>query len=140
MANAWNNYIDTIIAHSKDPQGNCHIDRIAIFSLDGGQLWTDNTHANHFNIQPEESNKLARSMLTKNFEELQMNGFRIDGMKYRFLKEDDKMVCFKSGVEGATFYASKSAILGAHCPEGSQQGYANKACSIIAEYLESMNM
>merc|ERR1712168_1676238 len=122
MANAWNTYIDTVIAHSKDPQGALHIDQVTIFSLDGGQLWTDHTHPNHFNIKPEESKILAKCMLSKNCEELHINGLHLNGVRYRFVKHEDK-----------------TAILGSHCPQGSQQGYANKACAVIAEYLESVN-
>ena len=62
--------------------------------------------------------------------------------RYQFLRElDGKTVYAKKKGNGAiTLQASKTAIVIAHCPEGSQQGNLNKAVGVIAEYLESLNM
>lgn len=70
------------------------------------------------------------------------NGVRLEGLKYQFLREEDnKLVLAKKKGSGAlTLQASKTAIVIAHCGEGSQQGNLNKAVGVIADYLESMNM
>lgn len=70
------------------------------------------------------------------------NGVHIGGTKYNFLREEEgKLVLAKRKGEGAiTLQASKTAIVLAHCPEGSQHGNLNKAVGVIAEYLESLGM
>ena len=70
------------------------------------------------------------------------SGIRLEGTKYNFLREEDKkMVYGKKKSEGAiTLQKSKTAIVIAHCPEGSQQGNLNKGVGVIADYLESMSM
>lgn len=70
------------------------------------------------------------------------SGVWVVGVKYQFLREEDKKVVYaKKKEEGAiTMQASKTAIVIGHCPEGSQQGNLNKGVAVIAEYLESMNM
>lgn len=69
-------------------------------------------------------------------------GVHLNGIKYQFLREEDsKVVLAKKKEQGSiTLQCSKTAIVIAHCPEGSQQGCCNKAVSVIAEYLEGMNM
>ena len=64
------------------------------------------------------------------------------GIKFQFLREEDgKLALAKKKGEGAiTLQASKTAIVVGHCAEGSQQGNLNKGVSVIAEYLESLNM
>ena len=69
-------------------------------------------------------------------------GVFCEGTKYQFLREEDKKTVYakKKGNGAITLQASKTAIVIAHCPEGSQQGNLNKAVGVIAEYLESLNM
>ena len=69
-------------------------------------------------------------------------GVHLAGIKYQFLREEDqKVVLAKKKEHGSvTLQSSKTAIVIAHCPEGSQQGSCNKAVSVIADYLEGMNM
>ena len=69
-------------------------------------------------------------------------GIHAEGQKYQFLRvEDDKVVLGKKkGLGAITLQASKTAIVIAHTPEGSQQGNCNKGVGVIADYLESMNM
>lgn len=69
-------------------------------------------------------------------------GVWLEKQKYRFLREEDGKVVYAKlkGSGGITLQASKTAIVIAHCPEGSQQGNANKGTGVIAEYLESLNM
>ena len=85
---------------------------------------------------------IGRCFKSKDFSTFMTSGVRIEGLKYQFLRvEDDKIVYAKKRGEGAvTLQASKTAIVIAHCPEGSQQGNTNKGVGVIAEYLESMNM
>ena len=70
------------------------------------------------------------------------SGIYAEGEKYQFLREEDgKLVLAKKkGLGAITFQSSKTAIVIGHCPEGGQQGCTNKGVSVIAEYLESMNM
>ena len=70
------------------------------------------------------------------------NGICVESYYYIFLRViDDKLVLAKNGGQGAiSMQASKTAIVIAHCPEGSQQGNTNKAVGVIAEYLESLGM
>ena len=69
-------------------------------------------------------------------------GVHAEGVKYQFLREEDKKVVYgkRKGSGAITLQASKTAIVIAHCPEGSQQGNANKGVGVIADYLESLNM
>lgn len=69
------------------------------------------------------------------------SGIMAEGNTYLFLREDDgKIVLGKDRGHGAiTLQASKTAIVIAHTPEGSQQGNCNKGVGVIADYLESMN-
>ena len=70
------------------------------------------------------------------------NGVRAENIKYQFLREEENKIVYakKKGEGSMTMQASKTAIVIAHCPEGSQQGNCNKGVGVIAEYLESLNM
>lgn len=55
--------------------------------------------------------------------------------------EDSKAVYAKLKHNGAiSMQSSKTAVVIAHTPEGRQQGNANKAVAVIADYLESLGM
>ena len=70
------------------------------------------------------------------------DGVYVECQRYQFLRElDGKIVYAKKRYLGSlTLQASKTAIVIAHCPEGSQHGNANKGVGVIAEYLESLGM
>ncbi len=70
------------------------------------------------------------------------NGIKAVALKYQFLREEDKKIVYgkKKGEGALTMQCSKTAIVIAHCPEGSQQGNTNKAVGVIADYLESLGM
>ena len=70
------------------------------------------------------------------------SGIHAEGEKYQFLREEEgKLVLGKKKALGAiTLQSSKTAIVIGHCPEGGQQGNTNKGVTVIADYLESMNM
>ena len=70
------------------------------------------------------------------------SGIRCEETKYQFLREEDKKTVYakKKDSGAVTLQASKTAIVIAHVPEGSQQGNCNKAVAVIAEYLESLGM
>ncbi|WP_395241615.1 profilin, partial [Salmonella sp. s51933] len=108
----------------------------------GGAAWTTAGHANAFQITPAESATIAKALKSKDFTIFQSSGIHIGGLKYQFLRaEEDKLVLGKKKDEGAvTIQSSKTAIVIGHCCEGGQQGMANKAVAVIADYLESMNM
>lgn len=134
--------IDNLIAQSKDASGTCHVDRAAIIGMDGGAPWTTAGHTNAFKLQGDEGANIARCFKSKDFTTFMSSGIRAEGLKYQFLREEEgKLVLAKKKGDGAlTCQASKTAIVIAHCMEGGQQGNANKAAAVIAEYLESLNM
>lgn len=70
------------------------------------------------------------------------NNIRAEGKRYQFLRvEDDKVVVARKKESGGlVIQASKTAVVVAHCPEGSQLGFTNKGVGVIVEYLESLNM
>ena len=70
------------------------------------------------------------------------SGVVVEGIKYQFLKEEDKKIVFakKKGEGALTIQCSITAIVVAHCPEGGQQGNCNKGVGVIAEYLETMGI
>jgi len=82
-------------------------------------------------------------MASKSFDVFQTSGVRIAGVKYQFLRDTDdgKTVLAKKKGEGAiTMMSTKTAVVIAHVEEGKQQGAVNKGVSVIADYLESLNM
>ena len=81
-------------------------------------------------------------MKSKDFTNFQMSGVHCEGVRYMFLKEQDSKIVYakKQGVGATTIQASKTGIVIAFCPEGSQQGNCNKAVNVIVEYLESLGM
>jgi len=139
---SWDSYIDNLVAQSKDSSGTVHVDKAVLFGLDGGALWTSNSHANSLKITPTESANIARCFKNKDFSAFMSSGVIAEGMKYQFLREEDKKIVLakKKGNGALTLQASKTAIVCAHCVEGGQQGNANKAAGVIAEYLESLGM
>ena len=138
---SWDSYIDNLIAQAKDGGGQTHVDKVCIIGLDGAR-WTSDDHSAALQLWPVEAENIARCFKTKDFTVFMTNHVRIEGRNYRFLRElDEKIIyarCKKVG--GVTLQASKTAIVIAHCPEGSQQGNCNKGVAVIAEYLESLGM
>ncbi|NEO35629.1 MAG: DNA primase [Moorea sp. SIOASIH] len=139
---SWDSYIDNLIAQSKDANGTVHVDRASIIGLDGGAKWTTDAHPHALKLNSDESTNIAKIFKSKDFTGFMTGGISIEGQKYQFLREEDgKVVYGKQKDFGAvTLQASKTAIVIGHCPEGGQQGNANKAVAVIAEYLEGMNM
>ncbi|XP_064651878.1 profilin-like [Lineus longissimus] len=139
---SWDSYIDNIIAQSKDAIGTSNVDKACIIGLENGAPWTTSANPNNFELVGSEGPNLAQCMKSKNFTPLQSGGIHLGKTKYQFLREEDgKLVLGKRKECGAvTIQSSKTAIVIAHCPEGGQQGNANKAVSAVAEYLESLNM
>lgn len=91
---------------------------------------------------PTEAANIAKCFKSKDFTLFMSNGVRVEEQKYQFLREEDKKIVYAKfkKVGGVTLQASKTAIVIAHCPEGSQQGNCNKGVAVIAEYLESLGM
>ncbi|XP_033748927.1 profilin-like [Pecten maximus] len=139
---SWDSYIDNLRAYSKDGSGRINADRACIIGLDGGAKWTTDEHPNAFKPDPQECADIASVFKGKNFGLFQTSGIYIEGVKYQFLREEDQKTAMakKKDLGSVTLQASKTAVVIGHCPEGSQQGNLNKAVSIIAEYLESLNM
>ena len=138
---SWDGYIDNIIAQSKDPTGKSHVDRACIIGLDGGAMWTTKDHINSFKISPDEAKTIAKCFKSKDFTDFMISGVHCEGTYCIFLRVDeDKIVLAKCGSGAVTLQASKTAVIVAHCPRDSQQGYANKAVYAVATYLEKMDM
>ena len=96
----------------------------------------------HQQLQGSEGANVARCFKSKDFSAFMTSGVRAEDVKYQFLREEDTKIVYakKKGSGALTLQASKTAIVIAHCPEGSQQGNCNKGVGVIAEYLESLNM
>jgi len=139
---SWDSYLDNLVAQSKDSSGTTHVDRAVIFGIDGGASWTTAGHANAMKISSTESANIARCFKAKDFTAFMSTGVMLEGMKFQFLREEDQKIVMakKKGNGAITMQASKTAIVCAHCMEGGQQGNANKAVGVIAEYLESLGM
>nr|XP_054756650.1 profilin-like [Lytechinus pictus] len=139
---SWDSYIDNLVAQTKDASGTAHCDKACIIGLDGGAQWTTHEHANAYKISPSEGASIAKCFKSKDFTPFMASGVFGDGVKYQFLREEDKKVVFaKKKDHGAiTMQASKTAIVLGHCPEGAQQGNLNKGVGVIAEYLEGLGM
>ena len=139
---SWDSYIDNLIAQSKDGGGQTHVDKACIIGLDGGAKWTSDDHASALKPTPTEAANIAKCFKSKDFTLFMSGGVRVEEQKYQFLREEDKKIVYAKfkKVGGVTLQASKTAIVIAHCPEGSQQGNCNKGVAVIAEYLESLGM
>ncbi|XP_074633282.1 profilin-like isoform X1 [Acropora palmata] len=101
-----------------------------------GQLLTIQMHCS-------EAQNISGCFRNKDFSTFMSNGFvSAEGVGYTFLRvDDDKIVLAKRKDFGClTLQASKTAIIIAHTAEGFQFGNVNKGVSVIAEYLESLDM
>lgn len=142
LLQSWDAFIDNLIAQSRDARGFEHMDKACIIGLDGGAKWTTNSHQNALKLSSNEANTIAKAFKSKDFTQFMVDGIYAEGVKYQFLREEDSKIVFaKKKWNGAlTLQSSKTAIVIAHTKEGGQQGNANKAVGVIAEYLESMGM
>jgi len=133
---SWDSYIDNIIAGAG---GNC--DQACIISLDGGGLWTTAHGGKGISVSASEGATIAGCMKSGNFDVFNASGVHLSGIKYMFLRSQDKTVMAKKKEKGAiTIQKTATAIIIAHCIEGGTHGLVNGAVSRIAEYLEQQNM
>ncbi len=139
---SWDSYIDNLIAQTKDTAGREHVDKACIIGLDGGAGWTTTGPANALKLSPLEGGKIAKCFKSKDFTPFQVDGVYAEGVRYQYLRELDGKIVYakKKGSGYLSLQTSKTAVVVAHCPEGSQAGNANKGVAVIADYLESMNM
>ena len=139
---SWDSYIDNLIAQTKDASGTAHCDKACIIGLDGGAGWTSDGHANAFKMSAQEKANVATIFKSQDFTGFMSHGIHAEGVKYQFLREEDKKTVFgKKKDHGAiTLQTSKTAIVIGHTAEGCQQGNVNKGVATIAEYLESLGM
>ena len=93
-------------------------------------------------MQANEGATIAQCFKNKDFAAFTTSGVTVEGVRYIFLREEDKKIVYarNKGSGAITYQASKTAVVIAHCPEGSQQGNTNKGVGVIAEYLESLGM
>ncbi|VDI28186.1 profilin [Mytilus galloprovincialis] len=142
IVQGWNGYIDNLIGQSRDASGFEHVDRACIIGLDGGAKWTTDSYQNALKLSSNEASTIAKAFKSEDFTPFMVNGIYAEGVKYYFLREEESKIVFaKKKWNGAlTLQRSKTAIVIAHTKDGGQQGNANKAVGVIAEYLESMGM
>ena len=138
---SWDSYIDNLIAQTGGPDGQVHCGKACIIGLDNGAPWTTHSHPNALRLQGSEGPNIARCFRSQDFTPFMFSGVYVEGQTYLFLRQDDNVVWAKRKGQGAvTLQASKTAIIIAHCPEGSHQGNTNKGVNVIAEYLTSLDM
>jgi len=132
---SWDSYIDNLLGHAGG-----HGDMACIIGMDGSK-WTTDGHANSLKITPEEAGKIGNCYKSNDMSLFQASGVVICGVKYQFLRQDEKLVLAKKKDHGAiSMQSSKTGIVICHTKEGSQQGATNKAVGTIADYLESLGM
>ena len=141
LKGSWDSYIDNLIAQSKDRSGKPHVDKACIIGLDGGAKWTTDGHPNALKLSANEAVVIAQVFKSGDFTPFKENGVQAEETSYNFQVKDGKLVfAKKKGLGGLALQSSKTAVVIAHCPEGSQQGNANEGVQTIADYLESINM
>ena len=126
---SWNEYV-------KNLQCRCKFaDKCCIIGLDGS-IWTT-SEDNVIDITSAEAASIAHIMNCQDYSQFQANGITIGGVKYTFLRSNDKAVYGKKcGSGGISLQATNKAIVISHCIEGGQQGKVNDAVYKVAEYLE----
>ena len=97
---SWDSYIDNLIGHSKDSSGALHCDQACIIGLDASQ-WTSAGHASALKISPEECSNIASCMKSGDFTLFQSSGISVTGVKYQFLRGEDKLALGKKKDHGA---------------------------------------
>lgn len=141
MSATWDNYIDNLIEQSKDQSGQAHVDKACIIGLDGGAKWTSDQHPCALKLTPYEAKNIANCFKKRDFTSFIEGGVCVEQDYCIFLREIDSKVVYAKGPRGGvTLQASKAAIVVARTAEGRQQGNANKAVGVIADYLDSMNL
>lgn len=126
---SWNAYV-------KNLQSRCKFaDQCAIIGLDGS-IWTTVEDC-VISITAEEAMTIAHIMNTQDYSQFQSNGITIGGLKYTFLRSNEKAVYGKKCNHGGiSLQSTNKAIVISHCIEGGQQGKVNDAVFKVAEYLE----
>ncbi|XP_050418004.1 profilin [Patella vulgata] len=141
FCSGWDSYIDNLIAQSKDATGVAHVDKASIFGLDASR-WTSTSGDKMLELSSTEVNTITTVFKSGDFNTFMSNGVYVSGVKYQFLRQVDGIEVYakKKGNGGIVMMKSKTAVVAAHCPEGKQMGNAAKGVTVIAEYLDSMNM
>ena len=137
---SWNDYIDNLIAQSRDSFGNPHVDRACVIGLDGSKLTTDD-HPNALKVTSEEAYKISRAFKEKDISTFMIGMFHAERQCYTF-REMDKIMILDNlkSYDALMLQCTKAAIVIGHSAEGSQQGKVNAAVGVVAEHLESLGM
>lgn len=137
---SWDDYIDNLIAQTKDVKGNVHCDKACIIGQDGS-VWTTSAHPNALKLSGHEAINIGKCFKTKDFSMFEYGGVLCEGQQYFLLREVDGKIVYAKKHGGLCLQASKTAVVIGHCPEdGTHFGNLNKGVAVIAEYLESLNM
>jgi profilin len=123
MANAWQAYIDNLLASKNLVQA-------AIVGQDG-TVWASSSG---FNVTPDEIKHIVGGFQRK--EGVQSAGVRICGQKYFYLQSDDHQMQCKSGNNGCSLAKAKTCVVIGVYGEGQQPGGARNVVESMANYLQ----
>merc|ERR1712039_560902 len=85
----------------------------------------------------DEARTIGQAFTRNDFSGFQTSGIVVAGVRYAFLRADDKMVFGRMKGQGAiTLGASNTAVVIAHTAEGKRQGNTNRGVGVVAEYLK----
>jgi len=139
----WDDYINRLIASTRDAKGVAHCDKVCIIGLDGS-FWTTTNHPNAIKLSRNEARTIAECFKAKDFTPYMGSMVYIENRShvYTFLKEDEGKILYArgGGCGSYTLQASKTAVVIGHCQENWQQGNLNKGVYVIASHLESLGI
>ncbi|KAJ7377475.1 hypothetical protein OS493_028917 [Desmophyllum pertusum] len=112
-AMSWDDYIDNLIAQSKDSSGHAHADKACIIGLDGGAKWNTDQHPCAFKLEPHEAAVIANCFKKKDFTRFMSCGICAESTTYTFLREFDGKTVYarKKNVDHSLFKQVKQQLL-----------------------------
>ncbi|CAO3663572.1 unnamed protein product [Umbelopsis vinacea] len=124
---SWQAYVDNNLI------GSGQITQAGIYGLQGGQ-WAASSG---FSVTPAELQTIQQGF--GDAAVLQANGVRVNGIKYMFLRSDDRSIYGKKGNDGVVIVKTTQAILIGVYDDKVTPGNATKVVEGLADYLISVN-
>ncbi|CAO3690231.1 unnamed protein product [Umbelopsis ramanniana] len=124
---SWQAYVDNNLI------GSGQITQAGIYGIQGGQ-WAASPS---FNVTASEL-----QFINQGFGDpavLQANGLRVNGVKYLFLRSDDRSIYGKKGNDGVVIVKTTQAVLIGLYDDKVTPGNATKVVEGLADYLISVN-